>query len=735
MASQLAEVTMTKNQSLPQFKHLTYNVQDAIATVLLDCAGDKVNTISPALSDDFNRLLDSIENNSSVRAVIIGSAKKGNFVAGADIEILKTIQNLDEGQKLATAAQDTFFRIEKLHTQLGKPVVAAIDGSALGGGLELALACQLRICSDSPKTLLGVPEVQLGLIPGAGGTQRLPRLIGLTQALDLILTGKHIPAKKALKMGLVDEVVRPGILLNVARMRTLELLNSCLNIRKARRTASERTQQILLEQNVFGRNMVLSKAKKEIIKKTGGNYPAPIKALQAIAAGFSQSRDKGYQEEARCFAELLMTPATKALISLFFASQQLKKDTGVKSNTVAKSIASVTILGGGLMGAGIATVSVQKAQIPARIKEANDQGMMRGYQYVNKVFRGQLKKGRLKSIEYTKLMARLTASTDYTGLKNCPMVIEAVFEDLALKQQMLRDVETHAHDQIIFASNTSTIPIAKIAEASKHPETVIGMHYFSPVEKMPLLEVIVTNKTADWVTATCVELGKKQGKTVIVVHDGPGFYTSRILGFYMNEAAWLLHEGAKIEDLDRALVHFGFPVGPVTLLDEVGIDIATKAGKVMGKAFGERMLSPGAFDKLLFGNRLGRKNERGFYIYENGKKGAVDTSIYHVLGQTDKRKSILEKDLQDRLALQMVNEATRCLEENILQSPRDGDIGAIFGLGFPAFLGGPFRMIDTLGAKKIVERLEQLTKTVSSRFKPSQLLNDYARSGKLFHQD
>jgi 3-hydroxyacyl-CoA dehydrogenase/enoyl-CoA hydratase/3-hydroxybutyryl-CoA epimerase len=330
-------------------------------------------------------------------------------------------------------------------------------------------------------------------------------------------------------------------------------------------------------------------------------------------------------------------------------------------------------------------------------------------------------------------MALVTATTDYTGFKHVDLVVEAVFEDLALKHQMVKDIERVCRPDTIFASNTSSIPISDIAKASAHPETVIGMHYFSPVNKMPLLEIITHKGTADWVTATCVEVGKRQGKTVIVVNDGVGFYTSRILAPYLNEAAFLLAEGADIAELDRALVDFGFPVGPITLLDEVGIDVAAKVAKIMHAAFGDRMLAPDTTDALVKDGRLGRKAQRGFYRYEHGKKGEVDESIYALTPQGKNRKRMDRQEMAERCALQMVNEAIRCLGEGILRSPRDGDIGAIFGLGFPPFLGGPFRYADAQGLGRILERTEHYEERLGKRFTPAPLLAEYVKAGKKFH--
>jgi 3-hydroxyacyl-CoA dehydrogenase/enoyl-CoA hydratase/3-hydroxybutyryl-CoA epimerase len=399
------------------------------------------------------------------------------------------------------------------------------------------------------------------------------------------------------------------------------------------------------------------------------------------------------------------------------------------------------MLGAGLMGAGIAYVTAAQARIGVRLEDKDDAGVGRGLAYARSIVEERVKRRSLTRLEADEILARITGGTDKVALRNAEVVIEAVFEDLALKHRMVKDVEGIGSGEVIFASNTSSIPITKIAAASAHPETVIGMHYFSPVHKMPLLEVIVTEQTAPWVTATCVDLGKKQGKTVIVVRDGAGFYTSRILAPYLNEAAHLVAEGVPVERIDEALVAWGFPVGPITLLDEVGIDVGEKVGHIMEEAFGERMQAPPGMDKLVADQRHGRKNKRGFYLYEDGGENAkkkskkqVDESVYRVLGVTPANEMSRER-IAERCALQMINEAALCFGEGILRSARDGDIGAIFGLGFPPFRGGPFRYVDATGPKEIVQRLDALRGMHGRRFTPAPVLADMAKSGAEFYGD
>lgn len=710
--------------------------QDGVAVVTIDVPGEPVNTLNARFSEDFARAMETLETATNVKAVVIISGKPDSFLAGADVNMLKAVKTADEAAALSKNGQQAMQRL----ADLPMPVVAAIHGPCLGGGLELALACDARVCTDDKKTKLGLPEVQLGLLPGAGGTQRLPRLIGLQAALDLILTGKQVPGRKAQKLGLVDEVAPNALLSQVAAELALTLAakpvadkNPMDRMTSAfRHLLSEDIQDLVLEDNPLGRKVLFDQAKKKLLEKTHGNYPAPEKALEAVRAGYQHGMARGFEVEAENFGELVVSPEAAELMNIFFSTQALKKDRGTDDpEAAAKPVSRVGMLGGGLMGGGIAYVTAQVAGIPVRLKDKDDAGVGRGLHYVRGILDERVSRKRMTAIEREQTMARLTGTTEMTGFGDIDVVIEAVFEDLGLKQRVLGEVEAACKEDVIFASNTSTIPITQIAEAARHPENVIGMHYFSPVHKMPLLEIIVTDKTAPSVTATCVKLGKRQGKTVIVVRDGVGFYTSRILGPYINEALHLVAEGVPVEQIDRALVAFGFPVGPIKLLDEVGIDVANKAAGVVGSAFGDRLEAPAGMEKLIGDGRFGRKSKKGFYRYD-GKKG-VDESVYALLGVTPKREPKLDKDIQLRCVLQMVNEAAYCFGEGILRSARDGDIGAVFGLGFPPFRGGPFRFVDRQGVKHIVEHCERFQKQCGKRFSPAPVLSEMAASGSRFH--
>ncbi len=738
---------MAKNAEAKGGNAFSYRLDGDVAVITFDIPGETFNTLSPEVGREFEQLVEKLEAEGSAKAAVLISGKKDSFIVGANIEMFKTLTSAAEATALAKGGQQGFNRLAASK----KPVVAAINGQCLGGGLEWALACHYRIATDSPKTGLGQPEVQLGLLPGAGGTQRLPRLIGAQAAIDLILTGKTLKASKARKLGLVDEVVPPPILLEVAVRRARELAAGTLVPERGSRAAGALSKakgvgdllkgltrkdvwtEIALEDNPVGRKVLFDQARKQLLKKTRGKYPAPEKALEAIRIGLDKGMEAGLEAEAQLFGELAVSDVSKRLVEIFFASTALKKDNGTSDPKVkAREVKKVGVLGGGLMGGGIAFVTANQMGTQVRIKDKDDAGAGRALKHVRGLLDERVKKRSLTWRDRDAKMALVTATTDYSGFKGVDLIIEAVFEDLKLKQQIIRDVEAVTREDCIFASNTSSLPITQLAEASKRPHTVIGMHYFSPVNKMPLLEIITHKGTADWVTATCVEVGKKQGKTVIVVNDGVGFYTSRILAPYMNEAAYLLAEGADIAELDRSLVDFGFPVGPITLLDEVGIDVAGKVAKIMYGAFGERLKPPEALAKVVEDGRQGRKNKKGFYTYD-GKKKEVDPTVYPLLPHGKDRKHLDRQEMAERLTLQFLNEAFRCLGENVLRSPRDGDIGAIFGLGFPPFLGGPFRYAQTLGLSNVLARTEHYQQKHGKRFEPAPLLVEYVKAGKQFY--
>lgn len=662
---------------------------DGILTIRINVVTETMNVLNPSVIQAFTHVVNDIDQNTSIKAAIFISAKDDCFISGADINMLQQVHTAAEGTAIVSEAHQLLQHISRSK----KPFIAAINGVCLGAGYELSLACHHRIATDSPSTRIGLPEVMLGLLPGATGTTTLSRLISLPSALDMMLTGKQINAKRALRLGMIDSVVPNSILLDAAKAEAKTIMSYGKITKKKNRTKNilKRIMSLPLISHY-----IIHQAKKQVLHKTKGLYPAPLAILDVVKYGLHKPLHTALQYEAKRFGELTVTPQAKQLIHLYFTTTALKKETFIESSTPPKDVHRIGILGGGLMGAGIATVSIDKADTLVRIKDINDTGLLYVHRHIQQYYQARTKR-KIITVEHAKKKTnQLSSSIHYTGFSQCDVIIEAVFEDITVKHQMLNDIEALNNEHIIFASNTSSIPITQIAAQAKYPENVIGMHYFSPVEKMPLLEIIKHPHTSDQTIATAVQLGRQQGKTVIVVNDGAGFYVNRILAPYMNAALQLGADGVPFDVIDQALVNFGFPVGPIKLLDEVGIDIGSKILPILEVAFGERMKSCGMQQTLLNKGRLGKKVKKGFYQYNNPNNKGIDESVYIDLNITQKIH-MDEHTIIQRCLYPMLHEAQRCLEENIIQSQRDGDIGAIFGIGFPPFLGGPFRYIESMG--------------------------------------
>lgn len=708
---------MKKEQNI-----LSIRMVQEVAVLLFNTPGERVNKLNEELIDEFSVTIDSLEQDPSVKGVLLMSGKEDNFIAGADIEMFTSRETAHELAELSRTGQQILLRVE----HFAKPFVIAIHGSCMGGGTELALACHYRIVSDHPSTKIALPEVRIGLLPGMGGTQRLPALIGIQKSLSYMLTGKNMYPYQAKKTGFADEVVHRHAL-ETAGIRAVEKLSKGAYKRKDQRSVAEK----LLEGNPAGRALIFSQARKKTLAKTRGNYPAPLKIIDSVEYRYSHGVVKGLDNESKLFGELAATPESRVLVQLFFGI------TGAKKNPLEKRkrpVDKVAVLGGGLMGSGIAEVSAEKG-FRIWLKDLDEPRALKGIATVEKNLDLKLKKRIIKKDERDRILSRVHTTGTYSGFERIDLVIEAVFEDLSLKRSILKEVEENSSVSTIFATNTSSLPISEIAAGSKRPGNVIGMHYFSPVQKMPLLEIVKTPKTKQWVLATAYDVGVRQGKTVIVVNDGPGFYTTRILAPFMNEALLLLEEGASIEQIETTMKGFGFPVGPVALFDEVGIDVGAHVSEVLGELFRERgaKTSSKAAELTEMGF-LGRKNGKGFYLYPSGNKQEkkVNREIYNHFGG-QKRKKLSSGEIQSRMAMMMVNEAVLCLQDEILLSPSDGDLGAILGLGFPPFLGGPFRFTDRKGAATICSLLEELQNKYGERFRPAALLQDMAASGDTFY--
>lgn len=692
---------------------------DHVAVITIDVPGEKMNTLKAAFAPQLQAVIREARSHQQLAGIVLISGKRDSFIAGADINMIAECQTAQQAQALAEQGQ----LIMQELADLPFPVVAAIHGACLGGGLELALACDKRVCTANDKTRLGLPEVQLGLLPGSGGTQRLPQLIGPSRALDMILTGKTLRPRQALKMGLVDDVVADSILLETAVTMVLK--------------GAVKRQPWPLRERVLnaplGRQVLFHIAAKKAQAKAQGNYPAIERILAVVETGLAQKNRSGYIAEARAFGELAMTPESAALRSIFFATGEMKREQANDDNI--QPLHKVGVLGGGLMGGGIASVAAAKAGLPVRIKDINTQGINHALKYSWDLLSRKVKRRHITPAQRNKQMALISGGTDYRGFAGIDLVMEAVFEDLALKQQMVNDVESRCGAQTIFASNTSSLPIGDIAAQAARPQQVIGLHFFSPVDKMPLVEIIPHKATSEQTVATTVALARKMGKTPIVVADSAGFYVNRILAPYINEALRCVLEGEAIDRVDDALVKFGFPVGPIQLLDEVGIDVGSKILPIMAEAFGERFAAPEAFERVLADGRKGKKNRRGFYLYPAGGRGRkkVDEQVYKLLQVTPGAHQTPQQ-IAERCVMMMLNEAVRALDEGVIKSPRDGDIGAIFGIGFPPFLGGPFRYLDQCGISDIVNMLILLTQQHGPRFTPCQRLQAMLSNDEKFYK-
>jgi len=617
------------------------------------------------------------------------------------------------------------------------PLVCAINGPALGGGLEWAMWCDYRVCSNSAKTKLGLPEVKLGLLPGFGGTQNLHELVGLQNAMDMMLTGKDIRPEKAKKMGLVDLLSAPHSVEKDAIKSAVDLVNGNLKPKKKTKSLANR----LLEDTTIGQKVIWSQINKMVRKNTNGNYPAPNAIIRCVQHGITNPASK-FENERIEFAKLAATQESEALIGIFDGMTQMKKNPF--HNKDVAPIKKIAIMGAGLMGAGIAQISAEKG-MSVILKDRTDGAVERGKSYMRENWDKKHKQKRMTKFQHNLNTSNVVGLSDNScnvekHFGNTDMVIEAVFEDLDLKKKIVADVENLTAEHCIFATNTSAIPISAIAQGSKRPENIVGMHYFSPVPSMPLLEIIPHEGTSDVTTATTFDVGTKQGKTCIVVKDVPGFYVNRCLGPFLVEVSALVCDGVSLEELDKTVRDFGMPVGPVTLADEVGIDVTSHVAKFLSNAdLGVRMDGGNIalMENMIGKGWLGRKSGQGFYTYERKKKGkTISPDVRAYLKEFVEQDLKLDKDeIQNRIVSRLVNEAAKCLEDEIIANPVVGDIGLVFGTGFAPFRGGPFRYLDQIGVTDYVDMMNSFADKYGPQFEPCQLLKDYAATGRKFYTD
>lgn len=697
-----------------------------------------MNVLNKSMMAAFEGILQKLETDSSIRAAVLLSGKEGSWVAGADIKMLDACTSADELASLARSGQKMMDRLEAVKI----PVIAAIDGFCLGGGAELAMACSYRIGSSSKKTKIGLPEVQLGLLPGSGGTQRLPKLVGIQTAITLMAGGKQLDSARAKRNGFLDAVADPFALRDAALQAARDMADGTL---KRKPKAQPLVPTRLLEGNPIGQAILFDQVTKAVTKAAGGNYPGPMEIVNAVKAGVLGGHAKGSDVEATAFGKLGMTPVSAALRSIYFAQTASKKNPFPKPSKPASVVA---VLGAGLMGAGIAEVTAHKAGATVLLRDTTVEGLGRGEKQIAGNMHARAGKRQMTKFEADAVCSKVLGfATGLPGwekqLPRADVVVEAVFEDLGLKHRVIEELEaTGLRDDAVLASNTSALPISSLATASKHPERVVGMHYFSPVDKMPLLEIIPHEGTSEEVIGRAYDLGLKQGKTVVVVKDVPGFYVNRCLGPYTAEAFALMQEGVPLQNLDKAMRAFGFPVGPVMLADEVGIDVAEHVNTFLSEHLGERMGGSNAslLRDMIKAGAMGRKSGKGFYIHGKGKgqTKTINPDVAKLLqshirpGAAETGPKMEAEMIQNRMAGRFLIEALLCLQDDIIRSPTDGDIGAIFGIGFPPFRGGPFRHIDAVGARALNDQLKRFADVHGPQFKPPAILEEYAAADKKF---
>ncbi|MCB0326218.1 MAG: enoyl-CoA hydratase/isomerase family protein [Bdellovibrionales bacterium] len=691
------------------YKHLHIQIEDShIAHLVLDQEGKTVNVLDLSLISELKHAVRSLFENPDIEGVLIRSAKPGQFIAGAAIDEIFSIKDPTIAADLARGGQELMEAIENLKV----PTVALINGPCLGGGLELALACDYRVACENTKVKLALPEVQLGIIPGFGGTQRLPKIVGLINALTLITTGKKLDPKRALKMGLVDDICPNELLIEVGQS-WIRKTPSLTQPRKIRGIS------LWMEKFSLTRNFILSQAKKQALKTTRGHYPAPIQAIEVLGKTYGEEEIYSYDVEAQKVGSLVASPISKSLIKLFFATENIKKDQG---NVPPHPISRTAVLGAGVMGAGIAGLFADKGK-KVRLKDISEEALAKGLRNIWSIYEKNRKKRREKHRFVDEKIHRISLTKDFSGFSRLHFVVEAIVEKIEVKQKVLAELAAYVPKDTIIASNTSALSLTEIASVVPSPERVVGMHFFNPVHKMPLIEIVQAEQTSEQTIASTRQLALAMGKTPIIVQDKPGFLVNRILGTYLSEAIRMAEEGTPVSCIEKQAVEFGMPMGPFDLFDEVGLDVANHVGRYLSDSFDYLPKTSSLISTMIQNNRFGKKNGKGFYKHQQGKK-KLDESFLESMGL--KTKGTIDEDkkieLIDRLILVMVNEAYRCLEENVVQSEQDVDVGTVLGMGFAPFRGGLISYARARSLEKIVARLEQLSDQHGTHFSPCRRL-------------
>ena len=680
--------------------NIVLEINQNVARIIFDLENEKVNKLSFEILKEFDEKLNIIKDDSSIKALVIDSAKKDIFIAGADIKEIEKLKDEKEVYDSLMEVHQIFNKLENLTI----PTIAYINGACMGGGLELALACKYRVITTNPKTKLAFPEIKLGIFPGFAGTIRAPKIIGLVAALDLILTGKTIDAKKAYKLNLAD------IIFDDAQKEFM--LDDF--IKKAIYGTIEKRIDFNLLNYAPLNEIVFNKTLKGLLNKVNKDFQAPFVALEVIRATINKEFEDSIKVEAREFAKLAITKESKNMIKLFFLFEKLNKNFEKTQNPISNAV----VLGNGVMGKGIIWL-FSKYLNDVRIKIRDISHANEIIKDVSKIYDYLIKSRKMTKNEVDFKLNKISYTDKFNGFKNFDFIIEAIIEDEETKKDTYKQIENIVNENAIIATNTSSISIEKLASEIKNKENFLGVHFFNPVNLMPLVEVIPTSNTSKETINKVFELLITAGKTPILVGDCAGFIVKRILLPYLNEAAFILEEGSKIEKIDALIKDFGMPMGPFTLADTVGIDIGYKVAKILNEAYGSRMPIASIIEKMNDAKLLGLKTKAGFYEYD-GKDKYVNT---HVTSMIQNNTKIFEDEqIVQRCIYIMINEASRCLEENIVSDASIIDFAMITGTGFPAYKGGLLSYANDIGLKNILESLRTFEKEYGSRFTPSNLL-------------
>lgn len=698
---------------------------DGVARVTFDQPDSKVNLFDSSTMEELDRLLGDLESRIStgrVVAILFRSGKPDSFVAGADVREIADLRTEEEGTRKSREGQRIFRRLDRLNV----PTVAAVHGTCLGGGTEMILACDYRVASRSEETAIGLPEVKLGILPGFGGTTRLPRLCGIRHALDLVLTGEPADAGKAERIGLVQRTVDAEDFDDGVEA----FLHDVLGGQVARGGHRKALWERLLEDTSLGRDLLFWFVRRQTLKRTEGNYPAPIRALEAVRETYTLSLDDALRRESEILGELAMTPESKNLTRIFLLRMAARRALSDEARAAGHDVEKVAVVGAGVMGGAIAELAAVN-DVPVVLKDIEQGPLDDGLRHARELLGKAARKGVFPENEVDLKFAEIEGTLSYEAFEDVDLVIEAVVEKMAVKKQVLRESEEVLPETAVFSTNTSSLSVSELAEASERPGRVVGLHFFNPVHRMPLVEIVRPEGVSDEAVATVFGFAVAMGKTPVLVRDGPGFLVNRLLAPYLNEAGYLLEEGAGVRAVDQALSDFGMPMGPCRLLDEVGLDIAHHVSQVMTDAFGERMKSPGLVDRLLEDGRLGKKGGLGFYVYDDGKEKKVDPQLRKVLPRPEKTPPDAD-EVRRRCLYLMVNEAAYALEDGVVEDAGSVDLGLVLGTGFPPFRGGILRWADREGLPTIVEGLEELREEAGERFRPAPLLARKAEKGRTF---